>query len=96
MTAPPPCGVRTVAQWSNIHSTPTFERVRFFTRLMHSANRLPSKHANIFSRARSEPYHTHSIWIIYVSTVHMSHWAPSRTLLTASDTRVHTLITPKS
>ena len=63
---------------------------RFFTPLTHSANRLPrSKHANIFARARSEPYHTHSTWSIYVSTVHMSHWGPSRTLLTAFDTRVH-------
>ena len=65
--------------------------------LTYSANRLPrSKHANIFARARSEPYHTHSTWSIYVSIVHMSHWGPSRTLLTASDTRVHTLVTPKS
>ena len=55
-----------------------------------------SKHANIFARARSEPYHTHSTWRIYVSRVHMSHWGPSRTLLTASDTGVHTLVTPKS
>ena len=70
---------------------------RFFTPLTHSANRLPrSKHANIFARARSEPYHTHSTWRIYVSRVHMSHWGASRTLLTASDTGVHTLVTPKS
>ena len=26
----------------------------------------------------------------------MSHWGPSRTLLVAFDTRVHTLVTPKS
>ena len=62
----------------------------FLTPLMHSADQLPrSKNANIFARSRSEPYHTHTTWIIYVSTVHLRHWGSSRTLLTAFDTRVH-------